>query len=87
MKAKRLTTRKALEIVVDDWIQRIEPIRKRCISTLHEAGDGEQIITIYDTQDDMCLTVWISPSRFGNEVLEQARMALSLPDITKGGQS
>jgi hypothetical protein len=87
MKVKQLETDVALDILVTNWIQRMENIHPRCISkVLFDEKTGDEFMTVYDPASDECLTVWKSPSRFGNEVLEMARGILSSIDHTKGGR-
>lgn len=89
MNVYKIKTEKALDMLVCEWIQKFSNTHFRCISRLHhDAATGDEFLTVYDPETDRCITVWLSPTRFGNEVLELARKVLVLPEVNgKGGNS
>ena len=78
MKQIPLTPRTAMDMVVCDWIQRMEDIHFRTEACLHhDEATGEEFITIHDPVTDACITVWRTPDWYGNDVLRLAQSILS----------
>lgn len=84
MKVINLKTDSALDHLVTDWIQKMEDVHHRCISThLIDEKTEDEFIDIYDPQTDRCLTVWSSPARHGNDALKLAHSILKT-DLING---
>ena len=68
----------ALDCIVNNWIQRFENVHFRVRATHHQDKDtGDEFITVYDPRTDACLTVFLTPSWYGNDVVKLARGILS----------
>ncbi len=75
---KRLDTLKACDKIVCNWVQQFEDVNFRIQATLHVDMDcGDEFITLYDPQTDVCLTVWRTPAWYGNDVLKLARSIIA----------
>lgn len=70
--------RHALDKIVCSWIQKFENIHPFTDATHHyDEETGDEFITVFDSRTDSCLTVWITPSWYGNDVLNLARDIIS----------
>lgn len=78
MKQKRLAPRTAMDMAVCEWIQQMEDVHFRCKAVHHHDSDsGDEFITIHDPVSDMCLTIWRTPTWYGNDVLRLAQNILA----------
>jgi len=68
----------ALDHIVMKWVQKFQNVHPFTTATHHHDKDtGDEFITVYDERTDACLTVWLTPFWYGNDVLELARDIIS----------
>jgi len=74
MKKTTMKPDDALDLIVCDWTQQFQNVHFRTEATHYrDKGTGDEFITVYGAVTDARITVWLSPHRFGNEVVEMAR--------------
>jgi hypothetical protein len=73
-----------MDIVVCEWIQEMEDVHFRTQSVIHhDQASGDEFITIHDPVTDTCITVWRTPSWYGEDVLKLAKSILA-PQLKTG---
>lgn len=84
MTSKKVEAAYALDRIVMERIQHFEDIHFR--TECYEYTDpetGDEFITVYDPQTDQCLTLWYSPSWYGNDFVEMVKAVIA--EKVKGG--
>lgn len=77
MKQISVSPQAALDRIVLGMVQRFENIHFRTEATIHlDENTGDEFVTIHDPVTDCCLTVWLSPAWYGDDVLKLAKSVL-----------